>query len=282
MFRQTLFTMSNVCILTDSTAQFVRPNFPGYERVYIIPFDLQMPPSQPDDFAPSGHDSQPRLLSPSPQQFIRYYDHLGRKYDTILVLTLSSLLNPAMQNALSACAQYSNNTTVEVLDSQMVGLGLGLIVQVAAEAAARGESLAEIQHKVRVSIPHIYILFCIPQLMYLAHAGLLDSSQALAGEMMSMLPIFTLEEGRLVPNEKVRTPRHLFEAFQDFMAEFESPTHIALLHGVSHHTLRIRPLRQYLQESFPDAPFSEHAIQPHLAALFGPQCIGLVVSEIVE
>jgi DegV family protein with EDD domain len=274
--------MSNVCILTDSTAQFVRPGFPGHERVYIIPFNLQTVTPRLDGLQPSGAGSQLRLLPPTPQDFIHYYDHLGRRYDTILVLTLSSLLNPAMQNALSACMQYSNNTTVEVLDSQMVGLGLGMIVQVAAGAAARGASLAEIQHEVRIAIPHIYILFCIPQLLYLARAGHLASSQALVGEMMSMLPIFTLEEGRLVPSEKVRTPRHLFEAFQDFMTEFESPTHIALLHGVSQHTLRIRPLRQYLQEVFPEVPFSEHSIQPHLAALLGPQCIGLVVSEIME
>jgi fatty acid-binding protein DegV len=131
-----------------------------------------------------------------------------------------------------------------------------------------------------MAIPHIYILFCIPDLMYLARAGHMDRAQAMVGEIMGMLPIFTLEEGRLVPMEKVRTPRHLFEAFQDFMGEFESPTHIALVHGVNHNALRTRPLRQYMEEFFPETPFSEHPIQPHLAALFGPQSIGLVVSEI--
>jgi len=80
----------------------------------------------------------------------------------------------------------------------------------------------------------------------------------------------------------VRTPRHLFEAFQDFMAEFEHPTHIALVHGSNHNALRIRPLRQYMEELFPHTPFSEHSIQPHMTALFGPQSIGLFVSEIPE
>ncbi len=51
----------------------------------------------------------------------------------------------------------------------------------------------------------------------------MDNAQALVAEMMGMLPIFAFEEGRLVPMEKVRTPRHLFEAFQDFMGEFETP-----------------------------------------------------------
>ena len=33
--------MPNICILTDSTVQFTHPNFPGHERVYIIPFEIQ-------------------------------------------------------------------------------------------------------------------------------------------------------------------------------------------------------------------------------------------------
>ena len=157
-----------------------------------------------------------------------------------------------------------------------------MLVQTAAGAASRGASLTEIAWQVRVSIPRVYMLFCIPELTYLAHSGYMDYSQALVAEMMGMLPIFTFEEGRLVPMEKVRTPRHLFEAFQDFMGEFEAPAHIALVRGINHKPLRKDPLRQYVQEVFPKTPFSEHPIQPHLAALFGPHSIGLVVVEALE
>ena len=271
--------MSNVCILTDSTAQLIQPDFPGHERVYTIPFDLQVVKRSGDVSQPVSRSAQPRLIPPSPQDFIRYYTHLGHKFDSILVLTLSSLLSAAMDNAISASTQYSNNSTVKVVDSQTAAIGLGMLVQAAAGAASQGASLAEIEQQVRVAIPHIYIVFCIPDLMYLARAGHLDRAQAMVGEIMGMLPIFTLEEGRLVPMEKVRTPRHLFEAFQDFMSEFDAPTHIALVHGMNHNTLRTRPLRQYIEEFFPKTPFSEYPIQPHLAALFGPQTIGLIVSE---
>jgi fatty acid-binding protein DegV len=97
--------------------------------------------------------------------------------------------------------------------------------------------------------------------------------------MMGILPIFTFEEGRLVPMEKVRTPRHLFEAFQDFMGEFEAPARIALVNSSGRGSLRTSPLRQFVQDTFPDTLYSEHPIQPHQAALFGPRCIGLVVLE---
>jgi DegV family protein with EDD domain len=264
--------MAQVCILTDSTAQFTRPNFPGRERVYIVPFGIQPAAEQ-------GDQPAQRLIPPSQQDFVRFYTTLSSQYDFMLVVTLSSLLSPALDNALSASARYNNHASVEVIDSQTTAAGLGLLVQVAAGAAAEGAPPKEVERRVRACIPQLYMLVCIPELTYLAQAGQLDPTQALAGEMMGLMPLFALDEGQLTPVEKVRTPRHLFESFQEFISEFEAPAHIALIRGVSHTTLRTRPLRQYVQDTFPATPFSEHALNPSLAALFGPQSAGIVIME---
>jgi len=275
--------MPNVCILTDSTAQFTQANFPGRERVHIIPFKLQSGARQEVQSLPHGYiPARQELIAPATQEFTRYYTRLSQKYDSILVLTLSSLINPTMQHALLASMQHSNHVTVEVIDSQTIAVGLGILVQVAAGAASVGASLAEIERKMRKSIPHIYMLFCIPELTRLAHSGFMNYAQGLVGEMMGMLPIFSIEGGRLVPIEKVRSPRHLFESFQDFISEFEAPAHIALVRGAGCNALRARLLRNYAQDVFPQTPFSEHPIQAHLAALFGPQSTGLVIMEKME
>jgi len=270
--------MSNVCILTDSTVQFTHPNFPGHERVYVIPFEFQNRRQQGDESWPHSGLAQ-RLIPPSSQEFVRFYTQLSREYDTIFVLTLSSLLNPTTRFALAASVQYSNHATINVIDSQTTGIGLGLLVQAAAAAASADAPPAEIERRMRASIPRVYMLFCIPELTYLAHSGYMDYSQALVGEMMGLLPIFAIEEGRLTPMEKVRTQRHLFESFLEFINEFDAPGYIALMRGANHNAIRTRPVRQYVQETFPDTPFSEHAIAPHLAALFGPQSTGLVIME---
>lgn len=272
--------MANVSILTDSTAQFIQPNFSGRERVFVIPFELQMGAKLGDGSSVADGGAQPRLTPPSVAEFLQYYTRLTHQFNSVLILLLSSHLNPAMDNAVQAATQFNNNSSVEVVDLQTAALGLGMLVQLAAEAAQRGASLTELARLVRVALPRIYSLFCIPDLMVLAQAGHMGQAQAMVGEMMGMLPIFTLEEGHLVPMEKVRTQRHLFEAFQDFMSEFEHPTHIALLHGLNYSSLRTRPLRQYMQEFFPETPFTEHALQPQMAALFGPQAVGLVISEL--
>ncbi len=270
--------MANVCILTDSTVQFTHTNFPGHDCVHIIPFDLQ-PGGRLDGTAPDWVGPIYRLVPPSQQSFSQYFERLSSQYDTILVLTLSSLLSPATSQAISASIQFCNHAAVAVIDSMTIGLGLGFLVQAAAAAAAQGVPPAEIERQIRASIPRIYTLYCIPELTCLATAGFIEYSQALVGEIMGMLPIFVIEEGRLTPMEKVRTQRHLFEAFQEFMSEFETPAHIALMRGTNHSTLRSRPVHQFIREAFPETPFSEHTITPQLTAIFGAQSTGLVILD---
>ena len=65
--------MPNVCILTDSTVQFTRSNFPGHERVYIIPSSLQNVIRPEGEFLSSCISAQKQLIPPSPQKFIQWY-----------------------------------------------------------------------------------------------------------------------------------------------------------------------------------------------------------------
>ena len=270
--------MSSIGILTDSTVQFSYPNFPGSKRVHTIPFKLQVD-EQSAQRSQAWRNPLERLVAPSQQEFMQVYSQLSCKYDTLLVLTISGMLSLAYSLALSASLTYNNHATIEVIDSQTTGLGLGFLVQAAAAAAVSGASLVEIEQRLRVLIPRIYMLFCIPELSYLANSGYIQNSQALVGEILGMLPIFVIEEGRLTPMEKVRTQRHLFEAFQEFMNEFSAPGHIALVRGVNRNAIRSRPMLQYIRETFPETPFSEHIATPHQNALFGPQSTGLVVIE---
>ena len=248
--------------------------------MHVISFGFQTRTREGGNFHPGG--GLLRLIPPSTEEFIRFYTRLGREYDTVFVLTLSSLLYPTTRIALSAAVQHSNQAKIHVIDSQTTGIGLGLLVQAAAAAASAGVAPAEIERRMRTFIPRIYMLFCIPELTYLAQSGYLGYSQALVGEMMGMLPIFVMEEGRLTPMEKVRTQRHLFESFLEFINEFEAPAYIALERGTNHKTIRSRPVRQYVQHSYPNTPFSEHTISAPLATLFGPQSTGLVIMDKLE
>lgn len=270
--------MSNICILTDSTAQYTLAKYPGHERVHVLPFEVQTFDRE-GEHSRSRHRPNQRLVPPSAQEFEQAFARLSRDYDTIFVLTMSARLNHAHANALEAVRHFNNHARVNVIDTQTTSIGLGLLVQCAAAAAEQGAAAEEIEQRMRASIPHIYMLFCIPELTTLACSGYMDYSQALVAEMMGLLPVFSIEDGRLTPIEKVRTRRHLFESFLEYINEFDAPAHIALICGGNQSTIRARPVRMYVQETFPETPFSEHAINPHLASLFGQQATGLIIFE---
>jgi len=255
--------MGRACILTDSTAQFTRPDFPGHEHVCIVPFSI------------SG-DGGRRLQAPDVEEFTAQYRSLGREYDQIVAVLLSSALSPAAGNARRAADANGWRARVQVIDSQTTAVGLGLLVERAAAAALKGDMLA-VERKVRETMPAVYSLFCLPGLRTLALSGYLSESQALVGEMLGLLPIFAMEEGQLSPFNKVRTQRHLIETFEEYLGEFADPAHIALIR--SNGNGRGNPLREYVETAFPDVAFSEHVPNAHLSALFGPNSAGLVVLE---
>jgi DegV family protein with EDD domain len=272
--------MSRVCILTDSSAQFTQTDYPGHERVHVIPFNFQKGVQQEGSslLRKSCFPGQ-MLVPPGCQDFIHYYERLGKQCDSILVITISAHLSSCLNNARQAARLFSNHAAVEMVDSQQVSVGLGYLVQEAAALACAGETVENIIKYLRCIMPNIYLVLCIPELSCLARSGYLSHAQGIVGEIIGMLPVFTLEEGCLVPMDKVRNERHLFDTFQDFLSEFNSPDHISLIRGDGHRDARVRLFRAFAGSMFPGTPFSEHPIQPALTGLFGEGSTGLVIME---
>ncbi len=211
--------------------------------------------------------------------FLRIYRELEREYTAILVLTLSGHLLPVAEMAYQAAMQHGGTAQITVLDSRQTGVGLGMLAQIGAQAALAGQSLAEVEQRIRATIPHIYTLIHA-EAESLARHGDFPRGQV-NDEALGLFPLFVLEDGQLVPYKKVRTRRHLLESFQEFIEEFETPRQIAFLRGKSS-MLRSRPLREVSKELFPETPFSEVDMSLILATLFGAQAVGITVMEIPD
>jgi fatty acid-binding protein DegV len=132
---------------------------------------------------------------------------------------------------------------------------------------------------VRGIIPRIYTVFCTQSLTYLYRSGHLDPAQAIIGEMLGVMPFFILENGRLVPIQKVRNPRHLVDILHEFIAEFENLKHIALVQGVPPFEQEVRNLKERLNGDYPSASYSEHTLGAALATILGPRSLGVFAME---
>jgi fatty acid-binding protein DegV len=128
-------------------------------------------------------------------------------------------------------------------------------------------------------INHIYSVFCLPDLFHLYRSGQIDPAQAIVGEMLGVIPFFTLENGRLVHTQKIRSPRHLVDIMYEFVAEFENLKYLALLQGITTYEQESRNLRDRISQNVRTTPLCEHNLSLALATILGPHSIGLVAME---
>jgi DegV family protein with EDD domain len=278
--------MANTCILTDSTAQFPIPAFPGRSLVNIVPLVIDSHHEEPAETLRAYHfpkslppDFNTTVQAPSVSTFEKTFLSLAQSYSGVVAILHASSLSKTYQHATTAAKNLEGQVDIEVIDSQTIATGLGLAVLSASEAAEQGKSVIEISELIRSLLPRIYSVLCISGLSYLHRSGYLGKAQATVGEHLKMLPIYVLEEGELVPTQKARNYRHLIDLLQEFVTEFETLDHIGLIQGVPPFENETRTLRERLAPDYADLSISEHIISPELSLMIGPHSLGMFILQ---
>ena len=109
--------------------------------------------------------------------------------------------------------------------------------------------------------------------------GRAGTSQAILGDMLGVKPIVTLEEGDFAPMEKVGTRTQASERLLEFAGEFTDVAAVDVLYGRPERVAEARQLANRLTAKFPRAAISRAIFRPSLAALVGPDGLGVVVCE---
>jgi DegV family protein with EDD domain len=284
--------MSRVHIVTDSTAHFRNPDFAARGEVTVVPLTIHFGKQafrEGLDLATDEYFNRvaaggplATAASPTPETFQALFENLARNGDPVLSIHLSSKLSHTWRNAKTAADLLLGRCQVTVIDTLTTSVGLGLLVEAAAEAAARGETLDDIVRIVRGMIPRLYVVFFVESLEYLEHSRRLGKAQARLGTMLGIKPFLTIEEGEIVPMEKVRTRQQAVEKLMEFITEFSSIEHLAILHGAANHTEETRQLLERLAMDFPGREWEVATYGPSLATQIGPDSLGVIVFEGLE
>ncbi|HKY79572.1 MAG TPA: DegV family protein [Anaerolineales bacterium] len=280
--------MGSVCIVSDSTALFPNPVFQGRSRVHLLPeaWNGASPAGQrykAADFPESLQGKEvPSLVTPSAAGFEKFFRQLSGHYSGVLAILHTDQFSKAVLAAQQAATTLHSTVPVRVINSTTVSLGLGFIVQAAAEAAEAAESdlqLAELDLYARSLIPKVYGLLSIPGLSYLQRSALINPSQAWVAEHLRVNQVYTLEEGELVPTQKARNPRHLADIMFEFLSEFVDLQHVALMQGAPPFEQETRALRERLHEEGLQVAISEQIINAPFASFIGPHSLGVFALE---
>jgi DegV family protein with EDD domain len=147
----------------------------------------------------------PSTSQPTPQDFTDIYNKLSQQADGIISIHISSKLSGTYNSALQAKEMVSAKCPVEVVDSEMVSMGLGLLAIEAATIANSGKSLQQVVEEVKQSIRNTRLWALFDTLKYLAQGGRIGKAKALVGTILNIKPILAVKEGEMVPVSQARS-----------------------------------------------------------------------------
>lgn len=224
------------------------------------------------------HDAVfPATTQAPPGDFINVYNKLAKETDEILVVNMSGKLSGTYQSALQAKSLVEGKCRIEVIDSQTVVMGLGLIVISAAKVAQAGASLDELVDLVRRAIPRSHAIMLLDTLKYLAKGGRIGKAQAFLGSMLSVKPILTLREGEVHPLTRVRSRTAGIDYLYNLVAGFSRIEELAVEHTTTPD--EADKLVERLGSLFPKERIYKSTVTPVLGAHTGPGVLSVSVLE---
>ncbi|MEV0703985.1 DegV family protein [Saccharopolyspora sp. NPDC050389] len=190
-----------VAIVTDSTAS-IPHDVAEQLGISVVQLELKVGDEYNDErrvphpaLAQAMRDGIPVATGepPPPAFFWNYTDAAASGAEAIISIHISEGLSRTCESARTAAAEIG--IPVYVVDSRLVGLGLGFPVMAAAEAAISGATpqgvMSVLDRRLRTTTQLLYV----DTLEYLQRGGRIGRAQAWLGQTLSIKPVLALKEG---------------------------------------------------------------------------------------
>jgi len=264
-------------IVTDSTAD-LPPQLAEELGITVVPvylrfgdevFHDRVDISADEFYRRLMHDAiHPSTTQPSPQDFIDVYKGLSPKADGIISIHVSARLSGTCNSALQGKEAVGKECPIEVIDSQLVTMGLGQLVIAANTLAQSGRSLPQVAAEVKKMIPGIHVFGLLDTLKYLALGGRIGKVQALLGSVLSVKPMLTLKDGALAPAGRVRSRAKGIDKLFDFVENAADVQDLAVVYNTAPE--EAQALIKRLGSLFPEEKIRLAQLGPALGVHTGP------------
>ncbi len=219
-------------------------------------------------------NSLPTTSQPSVGEFCELYKSLAADGSHILSIHITSKLSGTWQSAMLAAKQLKDQARVTVFDSLTGSVGLGLMVRDAAQLAQTGLAVDEIVTQLKARSAQINVFIILKDLRYARMSGRVGRLRETMASLLNVKPIVGVENGILIPLERVRGQKKGFERILSLAEELveNSPVHLGIVHAID------QPQADYLlaqaqnRLNCQDTFVTDLALS--LAVHFGPGTIG--------
>lgn len=210
------------------------------------------------------------------ETFVRY----AEKGQPFIYIALSSGISGTYQSAAIIKNEVQDefpDAQMEIIDSKAASLGYGLMAISAAELASNGKTFDEIkQHLTTTYLTHMEHIFTVDDLEFLQRGGRVSRASAFVGGMLKIKPVLHVEDGKLVPIEKIRGKNKVVKRMVDIMKERGVNLQSQLI-GISHgdDLESAEKLKSAIQEAFGSEHFVIHEVGATIGSHSGPGTLAL-------
>ena len=229
-------------IVTDSTAD-LPPGLarelgitvvPAYVRFGNAVYRDQVDISEEEFYQRLSRDPiHPSTEPPSPQDFADIYRMLSEEADGIISIHISSKLSATCNSAQRGKKMLEKELPIEVVDSQSVTMGLGLLNITAADAVESGKNLMQVVRDIEQNIPRIHLLGLFDNLKYLARGGRIGKAKALLCSVLNVKPMLTMKDGEVEPAGQVRNRANGIDRLVQFARNARNIQDLAIVYSTT-------------------------------------------------
>ncbi|HEX7064454.1 MAG TPA: DegV family protein [Bacillales bacterium] len=219
-----------VHIVTDSASDLPESLANEYD-IEVVPFIVLLDGEEyydgetisPEQLYPAMKEGKVPKTAQVPYERMRNaFEKYAKENESCLFIGLSSELSGTFQSAKliqNELAEEYPDFDFETIDSKAASLGQGLMVLEAAKMAKEGKSKADILELVYSYIEQMEHIFTVDSLEYLQRGGRIGKASAFIGGLLNIKPLLGVENGRLIPIEKVRGSKKVYRRIVEVLKD---------------------------------------------------------------
>lgn len=214
-----------IAVMTDSTA-YIPKELREKHQIHVVPlsvvFDDKSYREELDITTEQFYDKLrnanelPTTSQPAVGDFVTKLNELAKDYDAVISIHISGKLSGTIESVRSA-AQLVDDIKVYAYDSEISCMPQGFYAIEASEMAKHNKSPEEIIERLDEIKDKVKAYFMVDDLTNLHKGGRLSGAQKLVGSLLKIKPILHIEDGRIVPFEKIRTRQKAIQRIMNML-----------------------------------------------------------------
>jgi DegV family protein with EDD domain len=279
--------LENVKIITDSGCDLPY-DFLQERNIDFIPFKVELDGEEYDDItkiqAKTVYDAMrngksPKTSQASPTKLKEIFTKLAESKQAGIYIAFSSELSGTYQTACMIREQVLEEfpeLDLTIIDTKAASLGHGLIVYHAAQLVKAGASKEKIIQETNFYCNHMEHLFTVDNLEYLRRGGRVSRASAFVGGLLNIKPLLNVEDGKLIPLEKIRGKKKVLARILELMEERGVDLQnqmIGISHGDDEETALL--MKKMIEEKFGCKHFYINMVGSVIGAHSGPGTLAI-------